>query len=115
VTVDDAVKPPSSVVAEIIALPMPLEVTLPFASTVAILVLSLVHVIFLFDALEGDIVGVKVVLEFNPLKLSVDSFRERLVTDTAVTVIVAVAVKFPSTVVAVIIADPIPFEVTTPY
>ena len=58
VTVQDALYPPSAVVAVITAVPLPTAVTLPFWSTVATAVFPLTHVTALLVALAGETVAV---------------------------------------------------------
>ena len=58
-TVQAAVKLLSAVVTVIVAVPAPTAVTLPVASTVATLSLSLLHVTFLLVALSGVMVAVR--------------------------------------------------------
>jgi len=53
-----AESPPSAVVAVIIALPLPVAVTVPVLSTMAISGLFEVHVTVLFVAFVGEITGV---------------------------------------------------------
>ena len=112
-TVQVAVFPSSSVVTVIFAVPTPTAVTVPSA-TVATSGLSLVHFTFLFVALSGNTVAVRVCGASPIVKTRVSLSRVTSVTFTGLTVTVQVAVFSPSSVVTVIFASPTPAGVTVP-
>jgi hypothetical protein len=97
-----------------LALPADTAVTTP-PDTVAIAVLLLLHVTFLFVALAGATVAVSVSV-LPTVMLVVVLFKVMPVTGTlaAVTVTVQVAVLLPSAVVTVMVALPADTAVTTP-
>ena len=113
-TVHLATYPPSLVCAEIIAAPFPTAVTRPFALTFAALVLLDVHVMLLLLALLGDTVASR--RYSSPLfRLSEVLFSLTPVTSTFfTTVTLHFAMKPPSTVTAIITAEPAETPVTTP-
>lgn len=117
VTEQDAVLPPSSVVAVMVAVPPETALTLPFESTVATFVLELDHDTRLLVALEGATVAVNVSLPPTSI-VNDDLFKLTLDTETGSTVKTHDAVFPPSSVVAIItevptlIADTFPFEST---
>ena len=115
VTVQEAVLPPSSVVTVIVAVPALTPRTTPPVDTVATAVLLLLHVTFLFVALEGVIVTVRFSVPFTKRLVDV-LFKDTPVTKTGreLTVIVQNAVLPPSTVVTIIVAVPTLTPVTTP-
>jgi hypothetical protein len=115
VTVQFAVKFPSSVLTVIIAVPADTAFTSPPADTVATLSLSLVQLTFLFVALAGETVAVRVSLPLTAIVVT-GLFSLTPLTPTAdgLTVTVQLAVKFPSALVAVIIAVPADMAFTTP-
>jgi len=115
VTLQVAVLPPSAVVTVMVAVPAVLAITIPF-TTVATLLLLLLHVTFRFVALEGKIVGVRVSVLLTARAVDV-LFRLTPITATAVALTVTVqnAVLPPSTVVTMIIADPAALAVTKPF
>ena len=98
----------------IVAVPAATPVTVP-ALTVAILVLLLDQLTFLFVALDGEIVGISVTV-LPTLIVSEFELNETLVTAIGVTVIevVAVVVPFAVCAVAVIVALPWATPVTKP-
>ena len=107
---------PSSVIAEISAVPSLTPVTTPFSSTVATFSLLDVHFIFLFVAISGLIVATSVI--FFP------TFILPLIGVTLIpvtlfcffsTVILLVAVLFPSSYIAVIVTLPSFIPVTIPF
>ena len=115
VTVQLAVLLPSAVFTIIVAVPAAFPVTTPF-DTVATFVFVLLHVTFLFVALLGVTVAVRVSL--FPTSIVVDVlFRFTPVTATigVFTVTVQLAVLLPSAVFTVIVAVPAAFPVTTPF
>jgi hypothetical protein len=113
VTLHIAAFPPSAVFAVIVAVPTVFPVTTPPKSTVAIDELPLDHVTVLFSAFDGATVALSVAL--SPILTdSVVLLRLTLVTAIGVTVTLHIAVFPPSTVVAVIVAVPTAFPVTTP-
>jgi hypothetical protein len=121
VTVQGTVKPPSTVVTVINAVPEDTAVTVPFnplADTVAIEGALLLHDTLLLVALDGVMVAVKV--SELPIVIVVDDlFKVTPVTATLpppppVTVTVQVAVLWPSTVVTVITALPADTALTKP-
>ena len=75
--------------------------------------LLLVHVTFLFVALTGYIVGTSV-MSLSPILSTIVLLSNVTEVTVADTLTVAVAVIFPSTVVAVIVAVPPPVALTTP-
>jgi len=105
VTAQAAVLPPSTVVAVITADPAATAVTTPF-DTVALEVSLLLHVTFLFVALEGAIAAVRVSVPPGTIRLVDDLFRVTPLTATLLTVTVQVAVLLWSAVVTVIVAVP---------
>jgi hypothetical protein len=114
VTAQVAVLPPSTVVTVMVEVPAATAVTVP-PDTVATVVLLLLHVTFLFVALEGATVAVK--FSELPTASVVDVlFKVTLVTATvdALTVTAQVAVLSPSTVVTVMVALPAATAVTVP-
>ena len=115
VTADEAVKPPSTVVAVIVTLPTSTLVTTPPEFTVAILLLPELQETFLLVALSGDTVAVNEM----PSPSGIETIPGSTVTPVTATVLLltvtrADAVKPPSTVVAVIVAVPFAAAVTTP-
>ena len=112
-----AMKLPSAVVAVMPVIPTDTAVTRPVELTVATAVLPEDHVTDWFVALLGAMVARSWSVPPTARTLF-DSFRETPFTDTgvggALTVIVSVAVKLPSAVVAVIIACPALPAVTKP-
>ena len=91
--------------------PIFFAVTIPLESTVATAVLLDRHVTFLFGVLAGKMV----VLSCSVLPTSkVSAVLFRVILVAAKTVATYFAMKFPSTVVAVIVADPFPLAVTIP-
>ena len=113
VTVQFAVLLPLAVVTVIVAVPAATAVTTPLVDTVAIPGLPLLHVTFLFVALEGATVAVRVSV-LPMLRLVFVLFKVTPVTATLLTVTVQVAVLLPSSVVTVIVAVPAATAVTTP-
>ena len=113
VTVQVAVFPSSSVVTVMVASPMPFAVTVP-SFTVATSGLSLVHVTFLFVALSGNTVAVRVCDASPIVKTRVSLSRVTPVTFTGLTFTVHSAVFPSSSVVTVIFASPTPTGVTVP-
>ena len=117
VTAQDAVLPPSSVFTSMVALPSATPVTLPLLSTVAALVLLLVHVTPCLVALPGSTVAVSVaLLPASIVSAVLSNFTPVTATGlaTAVTVTLHVAVLLPSVVVTVIVVLPAPIAVTLP-
>ena len=110
-----AVFPPSSVVTVTTASPAFTAVTLPAPSTVAISVLSELHVTFRLSALSGFTVAVSVSVSPS-VKVSSVLSRDTSVTPTALafTVTLQVAVFPPSSVVTVTTASPAFTAVTLP-
>ena len=105
---------PSVALAVIVAVPLPFDVTTPLLLTVATLVLLLVQVSFLLAALLGVTVAVSVCVVLSAVKVSEVLLREMPSTGI-VTVTVHVALMLlPSLALAVIVAVPLPFAVTTP-
>jgi hypothetical protein len=118
VTVLLAVLPPSWVDTVMVAFPPPTAVTTPLL-TVATLVLLLFQFTFLFVALLGLTVDVRVAVAPPTVILRVDWLSVTPVTGTsalpaATTVTAQVAVLLPSTVVTVIVAFPAAIAVTKP-
>jgi hypothetical protein len=115
-TVQVAVLLPSAVVTVMVTVPVATAVTIP-PDTVATEGALLVHVTFLFVALEGAMVAVNV--SVLPTVIVVDDlFRDTPVTSTgggAVTVTVHAAVLLPLVVVTVITALPTDTPITTPF
>jgi hypothetical protein len=107
-----AVKPPSAVVAVIVALPAEMAVTTPVLLTVATSGSLLVHVTLVLVALAGCTVATRVRVSLMP-KVANTRLRVTPVTGTR-TVMVQVAVRLPSCVVAVMMAVPSALAVTTP-
>jgi hypothetical protein len=108
-----AVKPPSTVVAVIVAAPTTTPVTNPLGLTVAISLLDEFQVTLLFVAFAGNTVSVSCCVPPTLIEADVGL----TLTDaagTGATVIKLVAVKPPSCVVAVIDADPMETPVTNP-
>ena len=113
-TVHFAVKPPSFVLAVITAAPFPTAFTRPLELTVATLVLLEVQVMPFSLAFEGEMV---VTRRYCPplLRLSDFLFNFTPVTSTfLVTVTVHFAIKPPSSVAAIITAEPGATPVTMP-
>ena len=114
-TLQDAVKLPSAVVAVIVALPAATAVTVPLFETVATEVLLEVHVTVLFAASLGVTVAVR--LPVAPT-LSVSVVGLSVMPVTAIvwvlTLTLQVLLKPPSAVVAVIVALPTATAVTVP-
>jgi hypothetical protein len=110
-----AVRFPSWVVTVIVAEPCDTAVTSPVEFTVATEVLLDDQLTFLFVALAGETVAVN--WRVLPATTEAD-VGETLTPVTGmvdvVTVMALVAVRFPSCVVTVIVADPCPTPVTTP-
>ena len=109
--VQEAVYPPSSVVAVTVAVPALIAVTLPFESTLTILLLLVLHLTLLSVALEGEIVAVKVVL------LPVLTVREEafsVIPSTACFTVTSQASDAPPAD-AVIVASPAFTAVTSPF
>ena len=114
VTMHEAFLPPSSVVAETVAEPTAIAVTLPFESTVTMFVFELDQVKDLFVALEGETVAVNVsVLPIS--NESDDLFKLTPVTETGFTVTVQEAFFPPSSVDTVIVAEPTEIAETFPF
>jgi hypothetical protein len=114
VTVQVAVIPPSTVLTVIIAFPAATALTTPVAETVAIAVLLLLHVTFLFVALVGETVAINV--SVPPTVRLVDVlFKVTLATEIGETVIEQAVVLLPSAVVTVITALPMATPITTPF
>ena len=92
---------PSAVVTVMVAVPAPAAVTLPSASTVATLVLSLLHVTFLLVASLGVMVALRITVP-PTVRLALVLFSVTPVTETVAAVTVRVAawlvtsVLFPS-------------------
>ena len=107
---------PSVVVAVIVAVPLPFDVTTPLLLTVATLLLLLVHSRFLLAALLGVTVAVSVCVVLSAEKVSDVLLRKTPAAGMGVdTVTVHVALLLlPSVALAVIVAVPLPFDVTTP-
>jgi hypothetical protein len=109
---------PSFALHVMVAVPAPTAVTVPDEFTVATLLSLDVQLTLLFVA----VVGFTVFVSFSvppTLSANVDLFRVTLVTLTVVTatsftVTLALALYVPADVVAVIVAVPAPFAVTTP-
>jgi hypothetical protein len=117
VTVQVAVLLPSALVTVITALPADTAVTKPLWFTVATVALPLLHVTFLFVALDGEILAVKVSV-FPTVREVDDLFKLTPVTPTVppplVTLTEQVAVLLPSKVVTVIVALPAETALTVP-
>jgi len=113
VTLQAAVLPPSAVVTVIVAVPAATAVTTPLVDTAAVAVLLLLHVTFLFAALEGATVAVRVSV-LPTVRMADDLLRVTPLTGTGLTVTVQAAVLLPSAVVTVIVAVPAATAVTTP-
>jgi hypothetical protein len=117
VTTQFAVLLPSAVVTVIVALPIDMPVTVPFEDTVTTEEALVLHVTFLFVALYGETVTVKVAL--LPTKRDwVVLSNVTPVTETGPgteTVTAQVAVLFPSAVVTVMDAVPAATAVTVPF
>jgi hypothetical protein len=115
VIVHDAVKPPSAVVTVIVAIPAATAVTNPLEDTIALLPSEVLHVTFWFVAFAGAMVAVSCSVPPTEIVV-VDLFRLTPVTFITAgdTVIVHDAVKPPSAVVTVIVADPAETPVTSP-
>jgi len=112
VILQEAVLPPSSVVTVIVAVPTLTPLTTP-PVTVATAVLLLLHVTFLFAALEGVIAELS--SSVPPTTMLVDVlFKDTPVTATGLTVTAQDAVLPPSAVVTVIVAVPTLTPVTKP-
>ena len=107
---------PSAVVAVIIAEPLETAVTTPLLLTVATAVLLLVHVTFLFEALEGVTEAVSVAVWPEAVSVSVVLSSVIPVAGTGMATVTAhVAVRFvPSAVFTVMVAVPLALAVTTP-
>jgi hypothetical protein len=106
VTVDVAVKPPSVVVAVMVAVPAPTGVSVPVALTFATVSSLLFHVTVFILAVEGVII-VFIVTGVCP-NIIVRAAGEIVTADTGVgTVTTHFAVFAPSAVVTVIVAVPI--------
>jgi len=113
VTAQVSVKEPSSDVAVIIAEPSATAETRPAASTEAMESADDDQLTLAFDALDG--VSVAESRSEDPKRMLVeDLFNDRPVTDTD-TETEQVAVKPPSFVITVMVADPIPSAVTRPF
>jgi hypothetical protein len=116
VTLQVAVLLPSSVVTVMVAVPALTAVIVP-PDTVATVGALVLHVTFLFVALEGATVAVNV--SILPTVIVVDDlFKDTPVTSTgggAVTVTVQAAVLLPLAVVTVITALPTDTPITTPF
>ena len=112
VTTQDAVKPPSSVVTVMVAVPALMPLTVPLF-TVATLASLVDQLMFLLVALLGDTVAVRVV--FAPVsRLALVLFKDTPVTEIGLTWTSQVAVKPPSSVVTVMVVSPGFNAVTTP-
>jgi hypothetical protein len=117
VTVQVAVLFPSSLVTVITALPVDTALTKPIEDTEATAALPLLHVTFLFVALEGDTAAVKV--SVLPMVIVVNVlFKDTPVTATLLvpleTLTAQVAVLLPSKVVTVMVALPAETALTVP-
>ena len=113
VTIHDAVKLPSTVVTVMVAVPSFIPVTLPISSTVATVGLLLDHVTALLVAPKGITEAFNCIICPVEMLISLLS-RVTPVTGTLPTVTRQDAVKFPSTVVTVILATPVLSPVTFP-
>ena len=116
VTTQVAVLLPSAVVTVMVAVPAARAVTTPELLTVATVVLLELQVTFLFVAVLGLTVAVK--LSVPPtVNAALFLFSVTPVTGTvaAVTVTTQVAVLLPSTVVTVMVAVPAAFAVMRPF
>jgi hypothetical protein len=113
VTLHVAVLPPLAVLTVMVALPFPVPVTFPELSTVAAALLLLLHVTALFDAFAGSIVALSAD-ELPLFSANVVGLSETDVTGISVTVTRVFAVFPPSEVLAVMVALPTCFPVTTP-
>jgi hypothetical protein len=105
---------PFVALAVMVTLPEETACTLPFSSTVAILVLLLDQVMVFAEALMGAIVVMSAKSGSPTFKASFVLFNVIRVTGW-MTVISAIAVIAPSTVVAVMVAVPAALPVTTPF
>jgi cytochrome b561 len=84
VTVQEAVLPPSEVVTIMVAIPALTPVTKPLFDTVATAVLLLLHVTFLFVALAGVMVGIRVSVPLTSMAV-LALFNDTPVTGTDLT------------------------------
>ena len=108
-----AIKPPSCVVAVMLAVPAATAVTNPLAFTVATAVLLLFQLMFLLLAFAGATVAVSCCVAFMK-RLTDVGFTVTPVTATGIEVMIQVAVLFPSCVVTVMVAVPAVNAVTIP-
>jgi hypothetical protein len=108
-----AVLLPSAVVTVIVADPVATPVTTPAELTVATELLDVVQLTVLTVALEGATVAVKLVVA-PTFTVAEVGLTVTPVTAIAFTVMADVAVKLPSAVVTVIVAEPVATPVTTP-
>lgn len=115
VTEQLAVFEPSAVVTVMVAVPALTAVTFPEVLTVATDVFEDFQLTFLFVAVNGETVAVRV-SDAPSVRVNVDLFRLTPVTETvaALTVTVQLAVFVPSSVVTVIVAVPALTAVTLP-
>jgi len=113
VTAQLAVLLPSAVVAVTVAFPPDRAVTTPLAFTEATAGLLLVHDTFLFVALEGVIVGIRVSVAPTVSVVLGLSVTPVTATVAGVTVTLTLAESFPSGVATVIVASPGPTAFTT--
>ena len=113
VTVQLAVRLPSSVVTVITAVPAETALTTPFSSTVATSALSLAQVILPLVAFSGATVAVSVPV--SPTVRDISSLSRLTPVTGTVTVTVQLAVRLPSSVVTVMTAAPAETAVTTPF
>jgi hypothetical protein len=108
---------PASVITTMVAIPGLTALTVPFVDTEAIAALLLLHFTFLFVALLGSIIGMRV---SEPPKVRVKKYLLRDTLDTGtvpedVTVTAQVAVLPPSSVLTIIVAVPGLTAVTIPF
>ena len=115
VIADEAVKPPSAVVAVMVAVPLPWAVTIPLVLTVATVASLVLQLTLLLVALLGVTVAVRVPVPPGARDKLVGVTLTPVTATTRVeTVTSLLAVKPPSDVVAVMVAVPSPCAVTTP-
>jgi hypothetical protein len=110
-----AVYPPSTLVARMVVEPAATAVTSPELFTSAFPGIVEVQIIFLFVAFAGYIVGIN---EIIPGLAKKNELLSKTIADTAtagVTVTRQEAMKFPSVVLAVILAEPATPPITLPF
>jgi len=108
-----SLKLPSIVLAIILVVPANKPVTSPLLSMVATEGRLEVQIIFLFEAVEGETLATSCLIPFTAI-LSLCRFKVIPVTGTFLTLMLEVALKLPSAVVAVIMAVPADMPVTRP-